>query len=232
MHKFFLMTSYKYLSFDCYGTLIDWERGLLDFLTPRLPASTNPAEILRHYATFEAAAEHGEYKSYREILRIVFKNFAEKYNFTIATEEEYLLSESVRQWPPFADSTEALILLQKQYKLIIISNIDDDLFAHSEELLGLKFDHIFTAQQIGSYKPSLKNFNYVREALALDKKIWLHVAQSLYHDHQPANALDIDSVWIKRPSLAGAQGVAPTVDIAPNRVYTSMMEFAIDQSNY
>jgi 2-haloacid dehalogenase len=224
------MQAYKYLSFDCYGTLIDWEKGILDFFNSNpIISSITPIEVLKDYATFEAAAEHGDYKSYREILRLVFLDFAKKYSFEVLPKEEYLLSESVKNWPPFADSEEALKILQKQYSLVIISNIDDDLFAHSEKKLGVKFDHVFTAQQIGSYKPSLNNFNYVQNTLRLDKKEWLHVAQSLYHDHQPAMSLDIDTVWIKRPSLAGSQGVAPVVDVTPDRVYTSMINFANDQ---
>jgi 2-haloacid dehalogenase len=224
------MQTYKFLSFDCYGTLIDWEKGILDFFNSYpINSSISPLEILRDYATFEAAAEHGSYKSYREILRLVFLAFADKFSFNVSPDEEYLLSESVKNWPAFSDSEEALKILQKQYSLVIISNIDDDLFAHSENKLGVKFDHVFTAQQIGSYKPSLNNFNYVQSALELDRKEWLHVAQSLYHDHQPTKLLNIDSVWIKRPSLAGSQGVAPVVDVSPDRVYTSMIDFANDQ---
>jgi 2-haloacid dehalogenase len=224
------MKDYEYLSFDCYGTLIDWERGILNFFENILSQhNTSPQEVLKSYALFEAEAEHGEYKSYREILKIVFQKFSLKYNFEIEHGQEYSLSESVKVWPAFPDSNKALNKLQEKYKLVIISNIDDDLFAHSEALLGVKFDYIFTAQQMGSYKPSIHNFKYVKEKLNLTNDNWLHVAQSLYHDHVPASKMNIDSVWIKRQSAAGDQGIAPVVEIVPSRKYDSMESFVIDQ---
>jgi 2-haloacid dehalogenase len=229
--------TYDYLSFDCYGTLIDWEKGILTFFNTFKDKYTfclEDREILRHYAKFEAEEEHGEYKPYREILKGVLIKFCTILDIKLAKEDEYALAESVKVWPPFPDSNEALKKLQKHYKLVIISNIDDDLFAYSEIQLGVKFDHIFTAMQMKSYKPNLNNFHFVKKALNLNVNNWLHVAQSLYHDHRPAGELGIDSVWIKRKSLAGDQGIAPLVDIVPSRVYSSMEEFTnaqVDELN-
>jgi 2-haloacid dehalogenase len=222
------MKNYTHLSFDCYGTLIDWERGILNFfdsIATIYPHGLNALDILRHYTKFEAEEEH-QYKTYREILKNVFQKFAELCGFQIEAGNEYLLAESVKVWPPFPDSENALKALQEKYKLVIISNIDDDLFVYSESLLGIKFDYIYTAMQMKSYKPSIHNFEYVKKKLNLTSDNWLHVAQSIYHDHVPASKMGIDSVWIKRKSIAGDQGVAPIVDYMPERIYASMEEFA------
>ncbi len=220
--------NHEYLSFDCYGTLINWEKGILNFFNAFLKdknIEVNQTEILNLYAQFEAKEEHGEYKSYKEILRGVLKQFAQYFGFSLLPAEEYLLADSVKVWPPFEDSNEALKRLQAKYKLVIISNIDDELFEFSEALLGIKFDHVFTAYQMKSYKPSLHNFQYVQKALTLTQENWLHVAQSLYHDHVPASKLGIDSVWIKRASMAGEQGVAPKVDINPAVKFSDLKSF-------
>lgn len=220
---------YKYLSFDCYGTLIDWESGILNFfseLKELKHIDIDNIEILKSYATFESEEEHKSFQPYREILRKVYLRFGEIYSFDIALHEEYDLADSVKAWPPFLDSSFALHKLKEKYKLIIISNIDDDLFTHSQDLLGIKFDYIFTAFQLKSYKPSLHNFKHVQQTLNLNAENWLHVAQSLYHDHKPISQLGIDSVWIKRQSILGSQGLAPLTDFTPKFSFTSMDDFS------
>jgi 2-haloacid dehalogenase len=218
-----------HISFDCYGTLIDWESGILacfEDLKKRYDIKISDIEILKLYANFEADEEHKSFRTYREILVSVLERFANHLSFTLLAEDKYALAESVKKWPPFPDTSLALKELQKKYKLVIISNIDDDLFAYSEALMDIKFDHIFTAQQMKNYKPALANFEYVQNALSLDKAEWLHVAQSLYHDHVPASKLGIKSVWIKRKSKAGDQGVAPQVDYMPKEKYEDMKSFS------
>ena len=229
-YYFYIMYESKtHLSFDCYGTLIDWETGILscfDDLKTRYPISLSDAEILKLYADFEVDQEHKPFRPYKEVLVSVMQDFAQSLDMDLDAPDEYALVESIKTWPPFTDSHEALYALGQQYKLVIISNIDDDLFAFSQDLLGVKFDHIFTAQQMGSYKPSISNFQFVQKSLNLKTHNWLHIAQSLYHDHIPASTLGIDSVWIKRPSVLGDQGIAPEVDLIPKKIFSDMASFS------
>jgi 2-haloacid dehalogenase len=218
---------YEYISFDCYGTLIDWETGILNFFSNikiKYQLEIDDVTILNYYAKFEAEEEHKTYKPYKEILRNVYLQFGKAFSFPIPVYDEYNLAKSVKIWPPFKDSSFALQKLQEKYKLVIISNIDDDLFTYSQQLLNVNFNHVFTALQMKSYKPSLSNFKYVQESLSLHKDNWLHVAQSLYHDLKPINQLGIDSIWINRPSIAGEKGVAPSVDFTPTISFRSMEE--------
>lgn len=221
--------NYKYVSFDCYGTLIDWEKGILTYfntLFQKHGVTISDVEILKNYARFEADAEHGTYKPYREILAEVLQQFCTLVGINHSQIDPQGLAESVKVWPAFEDSHDALVHLQSKYKLVIISNIDDDLFAHSEAILGIKFDHVYTAMQMKSYKPNVYNFDYVQQALSLTDQNWLHVAQSIYHDHAPISTKGIDSVWIKRQSRAGDQGIAPVTDFIPKIVYPTMKDFA------
>lgn len=226
---------YEYLSFDCYGTLIDWEKGILTFfnaLFQEHEVTISDVELLKNYARFEAEAEHGTYKPYREILAEVLQQFCTLVGINHAQLDPQSLAESVKLWPAFEDSHDALVQLQSKYNLVIISNIDDDLFSHSEALLGIKFDYIYTAMQMKSYKPNVYNFDYVQQALSLTDQNWLHVAQSIYHDHMPISTKGIDSVWIKRQSRAGDQGVAPNTNYRPKIVYSTLKAFADDMLSF
>src|SRR5271163_3220699 len=191
------------ISFDCYGTLIDWEAGILPVLRTLLAnhqRSLPDAEILALYGEFEAGAESGPYQRYRDVLQAVVQAFASRLSFQASTSEVNDLHASVPAWPPFADTVAALRRLQERHKLVIISNIDDDLFAGTQRLLGVEFDGVITAEQAGSYKPSINNFQLALRRLALSPDRLLHAGQSVYHDVVPARSLGISTVWVNRKS--------------------------------
>jgi 2-haloacid dehalogenase len=150
------LSRFEWLSFDCYGTLIDWETGLLGYLRPWLEKKGHPlsdAQILHLYSEFEPLAQSGPYRSYREVLAQVVRDFARDLRFSVSTAEVSGLAESIRSWQPFADTPPALRRLQSRYKLAVLSNIDDDLFAYTSPKLEVCFDAVVTAQQVHSYKP-------------------------------------------------------------------------------
>ena len=191
------------ISFDCYGTLIDWESGILLALRAVLVnhgQSLPDAAILELYGEFEAEAESGPYQSYRDVLQSVVRAFADRFHFEASSAELRSLHESVRVWPPFSDTVAALRELQKRYKLVVISNIDDDLFAETRKHLDVEFDGVITAEQARSYKPSVNNFQMALRTLAISPDRLLHAAQSIYHDVVPAQSLGIPTVWVNRKS--------------------------------
>src|SRR5262249_21728271 len=157
-------------------------------------------ELLRLYIKYEAAQEAGPYKPYRNVLQGVMAGIASELGFVPTAEELQALPDSVGHWPPFADTVAALMRLQTRYRLVIISNIDDAMFAETNTLLQVVFDDIITAQQVGSYKPALQNFHFALTRLGIQRQRVLHVAQSLHHDHAPAKALGLTTVWVNRPS--------------------------------
>jgi 2-haloacid dehalogenase len=191
------------ISFDCYGTLIDWESGILPVLRKVLANHNqllSDAAILELYGEFEADAESGPYQSYRDVLQSVMQAFANHFRFDASAIEIRSLEESVREWPPFPDTVRALRGLHKRYKLAIISNIDDDLFRATRKHLDVEFDGMITAQQAKSYKPSINNFQMALRTLALSPGCLLHAGQSMYHDVVPAQSLGISTVWVNRKS--------------------------------
>jgi 2-haloacid dehalogenase len=210
---------FSVLTFDCYGTLIDWEPGLLAALTPILDAhriSVSADEVLERYAELESAAEEGEYRSYRDVLRTVLTQIGSRLGFAPSADERERFSASVRDWPPFPDSPAALQALHRRYRLAIISNVDDDLFAASEARLQVKFDWVITAQQARSYKPSLNNFRLAFERIGVPPGTILHVAQSLFHDIGPANELGLASVWVNRRHGKPGAGATPPAHARPD----------------
>jgi 2-haloacid dehalogenase len=191
------------ISFDCYGTLIDWESGILPTLRAILAnhsQSLPDAGILELYGEFEAQAESGPYQCYRDVLESVVRALADHFHFQANPAEIRSLYESVRAWPPFPDTVPALRELQKRYRLVVISNIDDDLFAETRKHLDVKFDGVITAEQARSYKPSINNFQMALRTLALSPDRLVHAAQSIYHDVVPARSLGISTVWVNRKS--------------------------------
>ena len=195
------LSRFEVLSFDCYGTLIDWESGILGYLRPLLRRKgCNPSdeEILNLYSEFEPKAQQAEYRSYREVLASVVHDFARNFRVQFTEEEMQGLANSIRGWEPFPDTVPALKRLKSRYKLAVLSNIDDDLFALTAPMLGVELDCVVTAQQVRSYKPSLRNFEILLERLAIDKRRMLHVAESTYHDVVPAHGLGIATVWVNR----------------------------------
>jgi 2-haloacid dehalogenase len=180
------------LTFDCYGTLIDWETGILTGLRAALAAHRvdgTDDELLEAYADAEATLEYGPYLPYREILAGGLRAIATRLGTTVGDAEAAAFSGSVADWPAFLDSAAALARLKPRFRLGVLTNCDDDLFAASNRRLGVAFDWIVTAQQVRSYKPNERNFAALFERLATDgvrpERI-LHVAQSLFHDHAPA----------------------------------------------
>jgi 2-haloacid dehalogenase len=201
------------ISFDCYGTLIDWESGILPVLRAVLVShgqSLSDAAILELYGEFEAEAESGPYQTYRDVLRAVVRAFADRFRFQASSAEIQSLYESVRSWPPFPDTVAALGELRKRYKLAVISNIDDDLFAETRKRLDVEFSAVITAEQARSYKPSLNNFQVALRMLAISPDRLLHAAQSVYHDVVPARSLGISTVWVNRKSARPGIGAVRT----------------------
>ena len=211
--------NFEVLTFDCYGTLIDWESGIWEALQPSL---TNPHiaitrnKALELYGELESEAERGEYHEYQAVLRMVLEGLGSRLGFAPTPIELQHFSESVKDWPAFPDSARALQALKKKYKLAIISNIDDDLFAFSAQRLQMQFDWVITAQQAKSYKPSLNNFHLAFKRMALPKDKILHVAQSLFHDMVPAKGLGLSTVWINRRYNQGGFGATPPAQAQPD----------------
>ncbi len=209
------------ISFDCYGTLIDWEAGILPVLRVVLAnhgRCLSDSDILELYGEFEAEAESGVYQSYRSVLQSVVRAFGDRLHFTASPSELNSLHESVPAWPPFADTVWALQELQKRYKLFVISNIDNDLFAQTRKHLGVDFDGVITAEQAGSYKPSLNNFELALRTFSLSADRLLHVGQSIYHDVVPARSLGISTVWVNRKSARPGIGAVRAAKGADSQV--------------
>lgn len=197
------LTNFKVLSFDCYGTLIDWEAGLWASLQPLLEASRIDRETaLATFGLIESDQEHETPTlPYREILAHVHAKLAARWSLKSSEAMDKAFGLSVGAWPPFPDTIEALAYLKRHYKLVILSNVDRQNFAATNKHLAVEFDAICTAEDIGSYKPDPKNFDYLLTAigkLGHAKADLLHTAQSLYHDHAPAERAGIARCWINR----------------------------------
>lgn len=203
------LSRFTTISFDCYGTLIDWESGILPTMRAMLAdhgKSLPDADILELYGEFEAQAESGPYQSYQDVLQSVVRAFADHFHFQASSAEVRSLHQSVPAWPPFPDTVPALRELKKRYRLVVISNIDDALFAQTRQRLDVEFDGVITAEQARSYKPSLNNFHMALRTLALAPDRLLHAAQSIYHDVVPARSLGIATVWVNRKSARPGVG--------------------------
>ncbi len=195
------LNQYNALTFDCYGTLIDWENGILRVLKPLLlthNTNLDNDQILDIFAEFEAELEKGEYIKYREVLKRVVQKFGERFGFKPTADELNSLADSIQHWLPFSDTVEALRTLKQKFKLVIISNVDDDLFAFSAKHLEVEFDEIITAEQAKSYKPSFNNFRLAIERIDLPLEQILHVAASVYHDIVTSKSLVLSTVWVNR----------------------------------
>jgi 2-haloacid dehalogenase len=224
-------TRFEVLTFDCYGTLIDWEDGILRCLHRILAAhgkdkDTDDATILRLYGDFEANAEQGEYRRYREVLQSVVRQFGKQFGLAPTDEEANSLPESLKEWQPWPDTVAALRELRSRFRLAIVSNVDDDLFAATKPKLGVEFDHIITAQQAEAYKPSLKIFELALRRIALPANRILHVGQSLYHDVLPAQSLGLATVWVNRPSARTGVGAVKAANGHPDVQVSSLAELA------
>ena len=212
-------TSFQVLTFDCYGTLIDWETGIFSALRPILAAHgkiISDYELLSVYSELEAQAEQGEFHPYREVLQSVVRGFGERLGFKPTEAEVRSLPDSLATWPPFPDTLAALRTLKANYGLAILSNVDDDLFAATARRLKVSFDHVITAQQARAYKPSLQVFKLAQQRIGAAPGQWLHVGQSIYHDVIPAKSLGIATVWVNRPSPRPGAGAAKAASGQPD----------------
>lgn len=207
-----LFSGVTWLTFDCYGTLIDWERGIFDAARAAIFSNSNPipdAAILAAYARAEAACEAGPYMPYRGVLQRCLALMAAEFD-TVATEaQQSAFARSLCAWPAFGDTVDALRRLERRFRLAIVSNIDDDLFTFSEPRLGIRPALVVTAMQVGSYKPASAHFHEALRRIGEPKTHVVHVAQSRYHDIAPARALGLRTVWVNRASAVPGVGVAP-----------------------
>lgn len=215
------LTDFKVLSFDCYGTLIDWESGLWSSLQPLVERSRIDREAaLTAFGLVEPEQEHETPTlPYRDILTRVHAKLAERWNLKSTDAMDRTFGLSVGQWPPFPDTVEALAYLKRHYKLVILSNVDRQNFATTNKLLCVEFDAICTAEDIGSYKPNPRNFEFLLSTvqnLGHTKADLLYTAQSLYHDHAPAERLGLARCWINRRGDKGTgSGATKAVENMP-----------------
>jgi 2-haloalkanoic acid dehalogenase type II len=202
---------YDFITFDCYGTLIDWEAGISSAFASAAAAAARPLDrtlVLKAYAEIEPAVEAAPYRRYRDVLTETGERVAERLGWSLSRERAQFLVESLPDWPAFTDTNAALERLAAAgYRLGILSNIDDDLLAATRRHFTISFDLIVTAQQVGSYKPAHGHFTTARQRVG-DRR-WLHAAQSYFHDVIPARSLGISVAWINRKHEAAADGVQP-----------------------
>jgi len=222
-------TRFEILTFDCYGTLINWEAGILPALRRILSAhgkKMDDATLLKLYGDFELRAEQAKFRPYREVLESVVRQFAAELQFTTTAEEVRSLPDSLPTWKPWPDSVTALRHLKTRFRLAILSNVDDDLFALTRPQLEVDFDEVITAQQAHAYKPSLKLFELALSRIQAPAHRVLHVGQSIYHDVIPAQALGLATVWVNRPSARPGVGAVKAAEAKPDLTVTSLAELA------
>jgi 2-haloacid dehalogenase len=208
------LSTFRVMSFDCYGTLIDWENGLVEGLRPltaRLPQAKPRGTVLETFAKHESAQQElSPAMAYSVLLSVVYRRLAQEWQLPVTNEEANIFGASIPDWPEFGDSVDALRYLKQHFKLVILSNVDRISFRSSNKRLGVEFDAVYTAQDIESYKPSSRNFEYllrrVKADFGLDQSAILHTAQSLFHDHVPANNFGLASAWIDRRHDADGWG--------------------------
>jgi putative hydrolase of the HAD superfamily len=229
------LTDFEALSFDCYGTLIDWETGLAAVLRPWAQAAglaLDDEALLAAFGRHEERAE-AEYPGevYPAILARALRGMGAELGALVTQADESRLAGSVPDWPAFDDSPAALAELARRYRLIILSNVDRASFAGSAPRLAVRFASVLTAQDIGSYKPAQRNFDMLlseAQRLGVGEGRLLHVAQSLFHDHVPAKRAGLPTVWINRRRGRAGWGATPPppLDVTPDWEFGSMAEFA------
>ena len=219
------LSDFSVLTFDCYGTLIDWETGICEAIARWLERQGAAASRDRILAAF-AGAEAPQQKAnpdmlYPDLLARVHLKMAQELGAAPDAEAAAAFGRGVADWPAFPDSAAALAYLAQHYKLVILSNVDRASFAHSNRKLGVTFDAVYTAQDVGSYKPDPRNFEYMLKQLAaqgIDRREILHTAESLYHDHVPAKRQGLATCWIHRRAGQTGHGAtrAPGADVTPD----------------
>jgi 2-haloacid dehalogenase len=227
-----VLTEKRVLTFDCYGTLIDWESGIVEALYKIFPTDIAEDTLLSIFASHETTIQsQNPTWLYPQVLAQASILIGDQVGISVSEDLANNFSKSIASWPPFSDTRSALMQLQKRFKLVIVSNIDNDSIIKSAALMGISFDHIYTAKDIGAYKPDHKVFYHVFDKLqhmGFQKSEILHVAQSLYHDHMPAYELGLDRVWIDRRYLKDGEGATPSVDpkYIPQLRFIGLQEFA------
>ena len=230
-----MLREYTALSFDCYGTLIDWETGMVNGLAPlvdKVRQSLSRNDILEAHARQESHNQRQTpAKKYSDLLATVYRRLAEEWGVDVTWDDCVTYGKSVADWPAFPDSADALAYLKQHYRLVILSNVDNASFAASNARLGINFDAVYTAEDVGAYKPADANFDYMIEMLkgrGIEKKQILHVAESMFHDHVPARRHSLANCWIYRRhdqqgfGATANPGAIPEVDFR----FNSMAEFA------
>jgi 2-haloacid dehalogenase len=230
------LSDFNILTFDCYGTLIDWETGLLAAFAPwrkRAGVKASDEDLLSAFAAVESPVQtENPAWPYPQVLAEAFKRMTQSLGAPATAEECEAFGRSVGDWPAFADTPGALKALHRHYKLAILSNVDRASFALTNERLGIQFDAIYTAQDIGSYKPALRNFEYlierVKKDFGIDKSEILHVAQSLYHDHVPAKKFGLATCWIDRRGAKAGSGATWEIseDVTPDWTFPTLQGLA------
>jgi 2-haloacid dehalogenase len=230
---------FELLTFDCYGTLVDWETGILDVLRPWDSAhhiEANADERLAAFGAAESAVERERPQAlYRDVLWEARGRIAASFGKTARTEEREALASSVGDWPLFADTVEALRALKTWHKLMVVSNVDKESFARTAPKLGVTLDGFVSAEEVGAYKPDRRMFDraiaVARDWGVLPRQI-LHVAQSLYHDIEPAKRLGLRSVWVdRRGGRPGGATPKASGDVAPDLRVASLGELvALEQA--
>ncbi|EDY36280.1 haloacid dehalogenase, type II [Aciduliprofundum boonei T469] len=211
------------MSFDCYGTLIDWEEGIwntINKILARKGINKRRESILSLYAQIELRAEK-EYKPYKEILKEVMDEFGRVLGIELE-EEGYALVKSIPHWPAFPDAKDALMRIKEDFRITIISNVDNDIIEETIKNLGVDFDFIITAEMAKAYKPDLRVFKYAKDIMQVDKSNWFHTAQSIYHDIIPAKKLGVKTVWIKRRGF----GATPPANAKADFNFLSLEDLA------
>ncbi|MBL9137860.1 MAG: HAD-IA family hydrolase [Verrucomicrobiales bacterium] len=220
---------FEVVSFDCYGTLIDWESGILGALRPILTrhgAAATDAHLLRLYSEIEPELQRGPFRSYRTILRETVVAFGSRLGFHPSQSERDALADSLPEWRPFPDTVPALRRLATRFRLGVLSNIDDDLFAATARRLQVEFEFIVTASAVGSYKPDPGHFIELLRRTGLPPARHLHAAESLFHDIAPANALGLISVWVRRSHDRQEFSASRRIPVVPAADVPDMAELA------
>jgi 2-haloacid dehalogenase len=222
--------SIRLITFDCYGTLIDWESGMLAVLRPMFSQDSQTpgdARLLELYGDVEAELESGPYLPYRQVLSQAAQEMGRRLGTAVSEQQGAEFAQSLTQWGPFDDTVSALQSLAKRFELGIISNVDDDLFAETRKMLPVDFAFVVTAQQVRSYKPAHGNFQEALRRSGVDSFQVLHAGQSLYHDIAPANALGISNVWVNRPSARPGSGAARPAVATPSYEVRSLADLTV-----
>ena len=220
-------SQFEAITFDCYGTLIDWENGILDVLRPvftRTGRTMDDKEILEAFAKYEAEAEQGRYRTYRMVLKMVMERLNTQYKLRVGPKNRGLIVNSIGNWKPYPEVGEIGRKLRERYKLGLISNVDDRIYMKTQTTLQIPFHQITTAQQARCYKPEKRIFQHAFSHLQVSSNKVLHVAQSLYHDIAPCNEMGVATVWVNRRKGKDGSGATPSGEAKPTFVVRDLLE--------